>query len=167
MLGKSYAAYIGIDPGMKGGIAIIYGNVFTAIPMPILNGKIDVNGLSSYLRTKTIEDGFISGDVCCYIEQVGAYPLKGSKSIWSFGFSTGMIHTVVELLHIPIHTVRPQEWKKSILPTKDHSKLATIDFVSNAYPFLNLYSSSRAKVMHDGMADAICIALYGRKQHET
>lgn len=161
-----YSAYIGIDPGMKGGIAVIYGNIITAIPMPVKDGMIDVRKLTAHLERLTIADGWISGNVCCYIEKVGAYPIKGSKSIWSFGFTTGMIHSVIMSLDIPLFNVLPQVWKRKVLPNKDHSKIATINYISELYPSLNLYATQKSKIKHDGMADAVCIALYGKGKHE-
>jgi len=41
--------FIGIDPGLQGGIAVIYPNEIKVIPMPIAGKEIDVTNIVSFL----------------------------------------------------------------------------------------------------------------------
>ena len=48
-----YSAVIGIDPGIKGGIAILRGSVVDVIPIPVVDGDVDVQQLVRWIQQKT------------------------------------------------------------------------------------------------------------------
>lgn len=140
---------IGIDPGLKGGIA----TEKSAYPMPVGTGKIDAIVLSHLLRKA---DGNV-----LYVEKVGARPGQGVCSMFNFGFGCGIIEGVALSLGYLVRYVTPQQWKKVVLGAKyQHDKDGSIAFCRDHYPHINL-CPGRLRVPSDGLADAICIREYG------
>ena len=148
--------YVGIDPGQKGGIAFITPeyNKVSVFAMPIAGKDIDVSVI------KILFTNWAIGDVVVAIEKVHSMPGQGVSSTFKFGFGTGILHGIVRTLEFPLHLVTPQKWKKIVLEGTTKDKAAAIDFCSRVYPNVNLLATSRSRVPHDGMADAICIARY-------
>ncbi len=96
--------FIGIDPGMSGGIAILDcdGNVISCVNMPDTPMEI-----LEYLK------GFAEGSVCV-LEDVGqGMPGQSSSATAKFARHNG--HLEMALLAIGIRTVkcRPQKWEKT------------------------------------------------------
>ena len=145
---------LGIDPGLKGGIAYISDHHVEVVPMPVLGGSIDPRAIVQILKTQSVE--------LVVIEKVGPMPKQGVVSVWTFGYGVGVIAGAVEAIGIPMRWVTPQAWKKLVLAGTSKDKDAAIQFVRQAYPGIPLIPE-RARVPHDGMADAVCIAEYGRR----
>lgn len=153
----------GFDPGNSGGIALFNDDkIFTVIPMPIHKVTpckktytyVDFALVSKFLKENNVKKA--------YIELVGARPGQGSVSMYNFGYSTGGLHGLCAALDIEVITVRPQAWKKVIF-TKDSNKDKedAINFCKQNFPDISLLPTKRSKVPSDGMADAVCIAVYG------
>lgn len=140
--------FVGIDPGKKGGIAIIDGKDIKAEPFSEAGF---VNILSN------IKDGF------CVVEKVGAMPGQGVVSMFSFGQNFGFIQGVLQAYKIPYELVTPQKWKKEFSVTKD--KNTSIEVVKRLFPDANLKASERSRKDHDGMAEALLMAEYGRRHY--
>jgi len=153
--------FVGIDPGLSGGIAVIYPDKIKVIPMPIAGKEIDVHYLVGFLPFNDLDQ-----DVIAYVEKVGAFPGQGVVSMWKFGFVTGVIHGILRTLDIPIELVTPQAWKKEILAGTDKSKEAAIDWCRRVYPNVNLLATPRSTKPHSGMADSLCLAEYGRRTYK-
>lgn len=146
----------GIDPGKKGGIAII-GNDVSAMAMPAVGNEIDIHRISNFLHNNHVE--------LVIVEKVHAMPGQGVTSMFTFGKNFGEIIGMLKTDCIPYQLVTPQAWKKTVLagmPWKKNKK-CSIDFCMRKYPELSLLATKRSRVPHDGMADAICIAEYGRR----
>ena len=96
--------FIGIDPGVSGGIAVSRDGVMTACKMPetphdvadVLRQEI---GSSSCLVT---------------IEQVGPMPKQGVSSTFKFGRSYGFLEGVLVGLQVPYQFATPQKWQKAM-----------------------------------------------------
>lgn len=145
---------IGIDPGQSGGIAAIDGDASHAVPMP-LSGK-DINGHAVANILKNLTPSVV------ILEKVHAMPKQGVSSTFKFGMGYGLVIGVCEALGIPYRLVTPQAWKKVVLAGTAKDKDAAISFVRRAYPGVDL-TPGHKRVPHDGMADAICLAEYGRQ----
>ncbi len=146
---------VGIDPGMHGGLAAL-GETCVAMPMPTIGKELDVYTIAVWLRQQ--EPSLV------VIEQVSAMPGNGVAGMFRFGMHYGMLHGIVQTLWIPFRLVRPQAWKKLILAGTDHGKTAAIEHVTRAYPDIELMPG-RCRKPHDGIADAVCIAEWGRRWH--
>lgn len=154
--------YVGIDPGLDGGLAVVKGEEVVAIPMPTLEiggckREIDANGVAEWLEGHGARGGFVA------VEKVGAMPKQGVSSTFCFGEGYGAIKAVVRVMNYRWTLVTPQVWKKAVLSgfgTKD--KNAAIEWCHRTYPSLNLKATPRCRKDHDGMADAVCLARMAR-----
>ena len=141
--------YIGIDPGKNGGIAIIE------------NGFIMVHPFSEETLIKELYD-YSTCKVCrCVLEHVHAMPKQGVSSTFNFGMNFGFIQGVLKAYEIPYELVTPQKWKKEFSCTSD--KNTSIDVCKRLFPTVNLKKTERCKKDHDGMAEELLIAEYGRR----
>jgi len=150
---------IGIDPGKSGGIASINATgQASGDVMPIIGKEIDGHELARIL-TATAPDLVI-------IEKVGAARVngrpQGGTSMFTFGTGYGRLLGVCEALGIPYRLVTPQAWKKRVLAGTAKDKGAAIAFVKRAFPMVDL-TPGKKRVPHDGIADAVCLAEYGRQ----
>lgn len=150
----------GIDPGLKGGLAMSEGNKMYGYPMPISGKDIDVMAIVDLLHSHHINL------VIC--EQVHAMPARGKNgeksqgitSTFTFGKGYGMVLGAVMGAGIPLELVSPQKWKSVTLCNTEKDKKAAVDFCRRRYPDVNLVMP-RCRTPHDGIADAVCILHYG------
>lgn len=152
---------IGIDPGIKGGVAIICDKEpLLVFPMPVCKQgtKKNIDGKSFSIL---VDGATYDKDTYIFIEQVHSMPKQGVVSTFTFGKGYGKLLGVLECMGLETIEVRPQEWKKVILENTNKDKQAAIDYVKQKYPNVSLLPTKRSKVPSDGMADAICIADYG------
>lgn len=157
---KKRTFIIGIDPGKSGAIAVIdcdNGYILECISMPVAGKDLDLSAINLFLSRYAVDTR------CVFIEKVGAMPGQGVTSMFNFGFTVGAIHALVAAHQIPRYTVTPQAWKKLVLAGTLKDKAAAVDYCNRAFPQTSLLRTSRSKKPNDGMADAICIAVYGYK----
>ena len=146
--------YIGIDPGKNGGIAIIDDNFRDCVYAYPFSEETLINKLRAY----------IYDDICfCTLEQVHAMPKQGVSSTFNFGMNFGFIQGVLKAYGIPYELVTPQKWKKEFSCTSD--KNTSIEVCKRLFPGVNLKATDRCKKDHDGMAEALLIAEYGRRHY--
>jgi crossover junction endodeoxyribonuclease RuvC len=151
-----YANVYGLDPGKSGGMAKwCNGKIVKVCAMPIAGKTLDLPAIASWLSYKN------EGTVAAYIEKVGAMPLQGVTSMFTFGFVTGCLHGILSALKIPFYVCTPQSWKKVILAGTPHDKAAAVEFCMRTYPYLNLRATARSTKPHDGICDAVAICSYG------
>ena len=142
--------YIGIDPGKNGGIAFIGKQNYSIIPYS--DEKL-------LYTCKTVKNS----NVICYLEQVHAMPKQGVSSTFNFGVNYGFIQGVLKAYGIPYELVTPQKWKKEFSCTSD--KNTSIEVCKRLFPNVNLKATDRCKKDHDGIAEALLIAEYGRRHY--
>lgn len=99
-----------------------------------------------------------------FVEKAQAMPGNGSVSMFTYGTSFGRIIGWLETLGVPMTLVPPQTWQKMMHmgctgKPKDRSRQA----VRRLFPRENLIPHGCIK-LHDGLADAMLIAEYGRRQ---
>jgi crossover junction endodeoxyribonuclease RuvC len=156
---------LGVDPGLKGGIAFIRPDITPwVVAMPV--SKIIVNKRTKHeIDEDELADLFwsvrYSDMVVLYMEQVCARPGQGVTSMFTFGEGYGVIQGVAAAYNIPVKLVAPQTWKKQVLGTRwTHDKLGAIQFCNEVYPEVSLIPAGR-RVPQDGLADSLCVAHYG------
>ena len=154
---------LGIDPGINGGIVAIdkEKNIIDAQPIPtIIDGKfVDISALNWLIVN--------CNPIHTYIEKVSAMPKQGVVSMFNFGKTCGIIEALVIANKISCTMVTPQAWQKVMHEGLDKaldSKVRSEIIFKRLYPADHLKASDRCKKNHDGMVDALMIALYGHKQ---
>ena len=143
--------YIGIDPGKDGALAMI-SDVGAASVVPY---DPDVYKATLYVSREQAR---------AVLEQVGALPGHGATSMFSFGENFGYIKGLLEAYQIPYELVRPQRWKKAFgISGKNQS----VEVCKRLFPGVSLRRTERCKKDHDGMAEALLMAEYARRNHGT
>lgn len=176
-------AYIGIDPGLDGGLAfwVPRENLITATVIPLRvagtsqkgadKSEVDVVACMQWIGAQykpTIMQTLVTTAV---IEKVSAMPHQGVCSMFNFGMTFGKLTGMLEIMAAASVSkdgvgtfgalrVTPQTWKKLVLAGTQHGKGDAIAHVKNRFPHVNLLPTPRCRKPHDGMADAICMAEY-------
>lgn len=101
---------IGIDPGAKGGIAILHQDGRVEVyKMP--ETTKDLSDIIDVTHTEAMLD---SGKIKCYLEQVSGFAGEGQPGSSAFNFGQGYGEIIGILTHakIPFETITPQRWQK-------------------------------------------------------
>lgn len=144
-------AFIGIDPGGSGGIAIIADRWTRAVKMPGTPRDI----LEAVLSVDTSE-------AFAMLETVHAMPKQGVSSTFKFGANYGQLQMALAASGVRWEEVRPQRWQREfglILP-----KLSVTE-KKNAHKARAQQLFPDAKVTH-AIADALLIAEYCRRTYQ-
>ena len=142
---------IGIDVGQKGGICCMSYSGIQLVPY----SDEALNNLATWC---SLQDEH----TIAYVEQVHAMPNQGVTSMFNFGKSFGYILGVLDSCNIETKLVSPQKWKKEF--NLDSDKQKSIDTAKKLFPDVNLFRTNRCTKEHDGMAEALLIAEYGRRK---
>ncbi len=86
-------------------------------------------------------------------------------STFKFGINYGKLLGILRVYEIDTQLVSPQKWKKAMGVTKD--KQPSINKAKELFPNVSLLPTPRCTKDHDGMAEALLIAEYGRRQYEN
>jgi crossover junction endodeoxyribonuclease RuvC len=148
--------WIGIDPGQKGGYAVIAntetGQAVFAYPW---DDSFFAMEMVSLMQMK--EHGIVAA-----VEKVGARPGQGTVSMFNFGKSAGYIEGVLSALGIPYQLVPPNKWKKEF-SLIGQDKQASIVTCRKLFPELDLKRTERCRTDSDGKAEATLLAEYARR----
>lgn len=162
----------GVDPGKTGGLAIIEDGGVRVAPMPIVPAKggkgrdeYDVRALVRFFDSLGYK---ARGDVHVLIERLHPMPMLKGGTIANYnrGASTHLLIGICAALGQPYTLVLPQVWQRAMLAgtsgadTKQRSVLAA----QRLFPGVSLLPTERSRKPSDGLADALLIAEYGRRQ---
>lgn len=98
---------LGIDPGIRGGLSFYFPTVpdrCAAEDMPLAGGEVDPHALAR--RIKQMGPSF------AVVERVASRPTDSRPAAFSFGGAYFTARTVLALTGVPMHLVRPQDWKR-------------------------------------------------------
>lgn len=181
---------IGIDPGLKGGIAIIDSespNTPAVYSMPVTQEetkakkkiktltkkeKLAKKGGKTIYKTKNIVNSGVFLKIIyevwsvareidlVLIEKPFYLGIESRTSTATTAENYGRLRGILESLNLNIKTVRPQEWKNYFDLPADKGE--AIAKTKELFPVTNLKASSRSRTDSDGMAEALLIAEYGR-----
>jgi len=159
--GESRAMNIlGVDPGIRGGLAIIAIDANGAAPCLIDAIDIPVAGVGAKERIDVlaIRDWIAQhAPQHALIERAQAMPKQGASSGFKYGRAVGAIEAVIACGAIPLAIVEPSIWKKfHRLPGKDKEagRQRALQLFPNAHALL-------ARKKDHGRAEAALIALAG------
>lgn len=147
---------VGVDPGLTGAVAILDNNTalvgLADLPVCRTPGKLAwINGLE--LEELLAHYLHISKGVAV-VELASAMPKQGVSSTFAFGVTFGSILSVLQAWEMPLHLVRPSQWKKDL-------QLAGKDKKASLYKARLLFPMADLKLAkHHGRAEALLIAYW-------
>ena len=190
-------AFVGIDPGAKGGIAIIdvNENVLFYQAIPYVGDELDAKSVATILNHFKKRYNLFAA-----FEKVGAMPGQGVCAMFTFGKTTGQLLATLKIMAIPYTEPTPTGWKEVVLAglpwkadtkkykndktlskeenerlkaefkklnssqnnkAKKDAKLVSCSYVMKRFPNVKIQNG---KTLHDGIAEAICLAIYAKYQ---
>tara|TARA_Y100001963_G_C6781993_1_gene450466 strand:+ start:2097 stop:2552 length:456 start_codon:yes stop_codon:yes gene_type:complete len=95
--------FIGIDPGIKGGVAFIFENSYSVSTTPgtvqeMANMIVDIKSIAPNIP------------IYCCIEAVHSMPGNSGRSMFTFGTNYGQWLGILATLKIPYIQVTPHKW---------------------------------------------------------
>jgi len=160
------SVFVGIDPGIAGGIAIIDNAAPTAIPMPAT--ARDIYDILEYHLPPSDRSMHCSG----VVERVTASPQMGVTSAFTFGQGYGALCAILTALRIPFEEARPQVWQKAIGITPRRKEESQPQFkarlrvkAQQLFPSLSIWAEPKSKGKQMAIADALLIAHYCKRLH--
>lgn len=176
-------AMIGVDPGLRGGMArLLYRGgplEVEVVPIPVIPARTRIgrDGKTKKVSRDQYDLAGIcyqlglwadAGSVFAYVEQSIPFPPKlkaGSLAQFQRGVARGWAwaFTALAIPHVLVH---PRTWQKELLAglPKNDKKQSSIVAAQRLFPGVDLRRNARCKVPHDGIAEALLIAEYGRRQ---
>jgi crossover junction endodeoxyribonuclease RuvC len=98
------------------------------------------------------------------VESQQCFPKQGGKSNFTTGFGYGRLLGLLEGLEIAHQVVRPKVWQKAMgIVGSGQSKQQAASIALRLWPGLCLLATPRCRVPHDGLADALLMAEWGRR----
>ena len=151
---------LGIDPGLDGALAIVSGDTVVAVQdMPTntvtVNGKqrriVDAYALARWIDAQQID--------FAVIEDVSSQPKDGAVQAFKFGMTKGHAVQAVASNMIRMFLAHPSTWKRA-MGLEGQDKDASRRVASQMFPAASHYWPLKK---HDGRAEAVLLAHYGRK----
>jgi hypothetical protein len=151
--------YIGIDPGVNGGIAVVDGVHATAWKMPD-----SAHDLAAILRA-------LDSARIAVVEKVASSPQMGVVSAFTFGRGLGEINGVLAALRIKRESVSPAKWQRAMGCLTGGDKAITRAAALRLWPRLTCAGWLCDAELHvepvkrvtNAVADALLIAEWGRR----
>jgi hypothetical protein len=154
---------VGIDPGLDGGIGWIDGDKTGAMVMPTLDKAPDLRAIAERLRELAPK--------IVVIERAQTRAAQSANSGLTTGINYGYLIGWLTGVGIPFKEVHPATWKAKMgiaLRGKDFTpkqkKDKAIAECRRLFPRVLLLASPKCRVDHDGMAEALLLAEYGRRE---
>lgn len=154
---------VGIDPGKKGGIACLFSaSAWVTLPLPHRkNGDLDVRTIKFKLKHWSPHH--------IVIEHQWGRAVQGIKTSGVMMYNYGKLRACIELYGPrQLTVVSPKDWQRVMIPDTPSgmTKAASIKYCQDHYPNVNLLPTRRSTKLHDGMADALCLASYVKPLEE-
>jgi hypothetical protein len=171
---KKSLKIIGIDIGKKGGICFLQGGHIGTASMPKKKNEILFSSVCSFLLQHKQQ----SGSIIVAFEKLKGIKGAGKAQTWSLAEQTGFLRGICICAGIQYLEIPPKKWQAYIFSlaqvevTKRQSRLANGKWVNDtkamaAIAAKRLFPSfdfskitGRTGKLHDGIIDAMLIALY-------
>lgn len=142
--------FIGIDPGVAGGLAVLYedGSISEAVKMP--------RSALAILHFLHKHGGDEFGGCRAALEYVRSSPQMGVVSAFTFGRGVGALEMAIVAASIPYYEVTPARWQKLLDCRTGGDKNITKARAAELWPGM--------KITH-AIADALLIAEWCRRKH--
>jgi crossover junction endodeoxyribonuclease RuvC len=155
---------LGIDPGIHGGLALVFIDVNGAAPQLVDAIDIPVTGVGAKERVNVLAiRGWLTGHAPqhAFIERAQAMPKQGASSGFKYGRAVGALEAVISCCGIPLTIVEPSIWKRFHAlrgSDKEAGRQRALQLFPSAYALL-------ARKKDHGRAEAALIALAGAPRH--
>lgn len=173
----SEKAYMGIDVGAKGFIAVQKNGVWEHYSI----ADNDLYQLSEIMRKARLKNA----NIACVIEDVKPIFGSSAKSTFAFGFNKGYLVGLLAANKIPYTLVAPKEWQKEVWTNADmvvsykevvvkgkkvskkeiNTKRTSINACKRLFPTMDLRKSPRSQTPDDNKVDATLMAEYARRKN--
>lgn len=146
---------IGIDPGVKGGMALLTD----------LGGLVDTVSFEGF-KAKELAAAFRiwrtmdPRNIVCWIEKVGYIKGDGAQGSFTFGRVAGLLEGISLGNDVEPHYVYPVMWQSYMNCLTGGNKQVSRRKAIEMFP---TYHAERPRGITLGIADAILIAEYGRR----
>jgi len=149
---------LGIDPGKAGACALLDGEEAHVLKMPLDgDGGVDVVKIAQWWS------GILQGGPAfTVVERQQVFPKQGACSAFTLGTGYGQLLGMLRSRYAPLQIVRAKDWQRqfSIVrrrgAPKTDTKRQSIQRAHDLFPAVDIGR-------HDGIADALLIAEYGRR----
>jgi crossover junction endodeoxyribonuclease RuvC len=150
---------LGVDPGIRGGLAIVSINdggapqLVDAIDIPVTGvgakERVDVLAIRTWIMAHAPQHALI--------ERAQAMPKQGASSGFKYGRAAGALEGVLACCEIPMTIVEPSAWKK-FHQLRGGDKEAARQRALQLFPAAHALLARRKD---HGRAEAALVALYG------
>lgn len=155
--------FLGIDNGLSGGLAFVDDKeeIRGVMSMPVIKGKkteYHIGMIVNSIRLMHV----VEKDMVAILEQAAVRPISGKRACFMTGLCYGVMQGILNTLGISCIIVTPNQWMKDILKgTNKEDKKGSIKYCLRKYPNYTFTATEKSRVPHDGMTDAVCLALWG------
>lgn len=171
---------LGIDPGLSGGFAWLGGltdSDYRAIlkmptkPAPGKGNRPDLDAIKRWLFENIRQRGMPALTVMEKSQTMREFDAgdgkgkkkQGAVQAHTQGFNAGMLLGLLLTVNITPEEPSPQTWKAAVLKGyKSKDKAAMINVCKTRYPSIDLSKGPKSEKEHDGIADAVGLALFGQ-----
>lgn len=172
--------YVGVDPGNDGGLSFISekGKAIEYQRMP------DVRGVDRFFNNASRVASSCGQKIVCVFEEhkggkAGVSSAAAHKSAERY---LGMMQMICSVHEIKMICVTPQEWKAyfklinrtatgAVKPSdkekREAAKAASIKLCKEYFKGVDLLATPRCSYDHDGMAESLLLAEFGRQKRFT
>ena len=153
---------LGIDPGLKGALALWDGKFLDVMEMPIIKSTGRGNEVVWPELNDMWDEAFMWADHV-FLERVHSMPREGVSSAFKFGTVFGGLRAMAAAKQLPLTLVTPQAWKKE-KRVGQGSKEASIIRATELFPaYAKIFRGPKGG-KKDGVAEAALISLYGYRK---
>jgi len=155
---------LGIDPGKDGAAVLIRdgAHVHAVLASELLCGQSWEAAHAEVTRWLRLVHATWPLDLVV-LERVGGRPGEGATSARTMGVGWGLWLGGASMLGVPVIIPTPQRWQREMLSDlPGDTKARSVAWCRAHLPELDL-TPGRRRVPHDGLADAACLAVYGRR----
>lgn len=160
-------AYMGIDPGKTGALAVIYRGDIKLFKTPMIGGTGKKSDFDEGEMARLIREWSILGDCYCLLEKASVRKGQGIVSSGNFMMGFGIWRGILGAMSIPREIIPPKKWQKEMfvgLDPKADPKVNAQIATKRLFPNIEFKATSRCTTPHKGFIDALLIAEYGRRK---
>ncbi len=168
-------SYLGIDPGLDGGFAVITDNhVSLKLVMPTISKKLPGNKTKRYIKRSSVLDFLNALPVATFIAIEEQIPVRNQSvtSVFTTAKNYGILLMAISasVFQDPPLEVPSSLWHAhfgiiSEPKAGKSTKAQAFEIASSIFPNTDFRKSNRARTPHDGVVDATLLALYHQSRH--